>query len=146
MKTAYLLLLTLSSIACLLARPLPGGDGAVIKANSPLPRGERVPRPARSSTGTGRVRGLSARSSPTIKRSTHFSNNHPRPTRANALNTHQQVTTKSAGPAKSPARIVAPAITDLRHRNPNPAVLGGPVKSQVNGTGSISGTGMNRRR
>jgi hypothetical protein len=124
MKAAYLLLLVLS----------------------PLPWGEGVPRPALSSAGARRVRGPSAQPSRSVIRSTQPLTIRPRPIRANAPKVHQPVASKPAGAAKSITRAAAPTSTNVRHRSPNPAIVGGPAKTPVKATGSLNGTGMSRRR
>jgi len=139
MKVASLLLLILSAIACLVARPL------LVESASPLPWGEGVPRPAVSSAGAGRVRGLSVQPSRSINRSTQSSNNRPRSIRANSSIVHKPATNKPAGAAKRVTRAAAPTSTNVRHRSPNPAVIGGPAADKANETGSLSGTRMNRR-
>ena len=141
MKAAYLFL-ALSAIASHLARPF------LVGFAGPLPWGEGVPRPASSSVRqlTETVRGRSAQPSRSINRSTHSSNVQPRPIRANALHVHQPGTDKPGGAAKSVTRIVAPTVTNVRHRSPNPAVVGGPAADKANGIALVSGTRMNRRR
>jgi len=139
MKATYPIL-----VLCVLVG-LPAGP-LLVESASPLPWGEGVPRPALSSAGAGRVRGLSAGPSRSIIRSTHSSNVHPRPVQANALNVHQRVANKPAGGAKSVTRAAAPTFTNVRHRGPNPAIVGGPAKTQAKTTSSLSGTGMSRRR
>ena len=145
MKTACLFLV-LCPIACLLGRPLPRTEGAIVGTASPLPGGERGPRPASSSAGAGRVRGLSGQPSQSIHRSSRSSTVRPRSIRTNAQNVHQPGEKRPAGAAKGAPRIVAPAITNVRHRSPNPAIVGGANGSKSNGTGSLSGTRMNGRR
>jgi len=146
MKMVYLSLLVLSPIACLVAHPLPAEQGTANKANSTLPRGVGVPRPALSSAGAGRVRGLSAKPYREFNRSTQSSNTHPRPTSGNAVNVHTPGTNKATGAAKTVNQAAGPKISDVRHHNPNPAIIGGPEKVQSKMTGSLSGTGVSKRR
>ena len=79
----------------------------------------------------------------------------------NAL--HQPGPDKSAGAAKgglirneavnialavrtpSVVRPTVPALNNVRHRSPNPAVVAGSVNSDSRNTGAINGTRMNRR-
>jgi len=169
MKAAYLLLV-LCPVACLLACPLlvesasalPSGEGGFVEAASPLPRGEGVPRPALSSarqlTGT---RGLSGPRSEQVSRHKQPPTSPRRPAVGNPARVRQPGTDNSVRAAKSGfsghaglsnvrapsvTRIVAPTVNNLRHRSPNPAVVGGPAADKANGTGSVSGTRMNRRR
>jgi hypothetical protein len=54
---------------------------------------------------------------------------------------------KSTVPAR-PRTMVRPApatLSSVRHRGPNPAVIGGLGNTMTSSTGSISGTGMHRR-
>jgi len=148
MKAAYLLLLSLVPLSSLLTCPLSWAEGAFVEAASPLPRGEGAPRPASSSVRqpTETVRGLSAQPPRSVTRYTHSSDIRPRPLRAIAPNVHQRVADKPAGAARSVTRATAPTFTNVRHRSPNPAIVGGPAKTQVKATGSLSGTSMNRRR
>jgi len=161
MKATCLLLLILSPIASLLARPLPRGEGPVIKAASPLPRADGIAGRASSSAGAGRVRSLSSPRSQREIRHTQLPASRQRLAVRNSARVRQPATNNSARPAdrgftarstvtsaraSSAPRIATPTANNVRHRSPNPAGLGGPMKSQTNGTGSISGTGMNRRR
>jgi len=143
------------------ASPLPRGEGAFVEAASPLPRGEGVPRPALSSAGAGRVRGLSGPRSEQVSRHKQPPTSPRRPAVGNPARVRQPGTDNSVRAAKSGfsghaglsnvrapsvTRIVAPTVNNLRHRSPNPAVVGGPAADKANGTGSVSGTRMNRRR
>jgi hypothetical protein len=155
MKAAYLLLLILSLIAFLVARPL------LAESARPLPWGEGVPRPASSSAGAERVRGLSGPRSEQVSRHKQPPASPRRPTVGNPARVRQPGTDNSVRAARSGfighagvsnvrapsvTRIVAPTVNNVRHRGPNPAVVGGSAKTQANGTGSVSGTGMSRRR
>lgn len=42
-------------------------------------------------------------------------------------------------------RPAAPSVNSVRHRSPNPAVVGGPVYFHSSSTGAINGTRMKRR-
>jgi hypothetical protein len=146
MKTAFLLFLVL----CPLAQP-----GAV-----PLPRGEGVPRPAFSSAGAGRVRGHSGPAYQRLGRPKQLPNSRHRSMPGNAL--HQPGSNKSGGaavggliphetvnnalPVRTPSvvRPTVPALNNVRHRSPNPAVVGGSAPSHSSNTGAINGTRMNR--
>lgn len=46
---------------------------------------------------------------------------------------------------RSVARPVGPSIENVRHRTPNPAVVGGSANSTTKNTGAINGTRMNRK-
>jgi len=50
-------------------------------------------------------------------------------------------------PVQPPAviRPGGPALDHVRHRGPNPAVIGGTMNSNTGNTGAINGTRMNRR-
>jgi hypothetical protein len=81
----------------------------------------------------------------------------------NAMNLHQPGADKSGGALKGglihneivnnalPVRtqsVVRPAVLSLnnvRHRGPNPAVVGGSVSSDSRNIGAINGTRMNRK-
>jgi len=153
MRAAYAILV-LSSVACLLAgplllesaSPLPLGEGAAVDAASPLPRGEDVARPVLSSAGAARVRGLSAKPSRIVNRSTPSLNIHTRSTRASASKVHPPGTNKTVGAAKTVTQTAAARTDNVRHRSPNPAIVGGPAKTEAKATNSLSGTGMSRRR
>ena len=82
----------------------------------------------------------------------------------NTMNLHQPGSDKSSGVAKSGfirnetvnnawavrtpnvARPTALSIDNVRHRSPNPAVVGGPANSHGSNTGAINGTHMNRKQ
>ena len=146
MKAALLLLLVSNPITCLLARPLLTDDRTVNRAAGPVSRGDGLRRPARSSVGAGRVTVHSAQPSRSVNLSTRSSNLRKRTTGANAPNVRAPGTSKPAGAAKSIPRIAAPTITAARHRGPNPATIGGAGTNKATGTGSVSGTGISRRR
>jgi hypothetical protein len=79
------------------------------------------------------------------------------------MNLHQPGSDKSGGVAKggliqhqtlnnalavrtpSVVRPTVPALNNVRHRSPNPAVVAGSVNSDSRNTGAINGTRMNRR-
>jgi hypothetical protein len=81
----------------------------------------------------------------------------------NAMNLHQPGSDKSGGAAKGgliqnetvnnalpvrPPSVVRPAVPSLnnvRHRGPNPAVVGGSANADSRNTGAINGTRMNRK-
>jgi len=59
----------------------------------------------------------------------------------------QNETVNNALPIRSPS-VVRPAVASLnniRHRGPNPAVVGGSANSGSRSTGAINGTRMNRK-
>ena len=79
------------------------------------------------------------------------------------MNLHQPGSDKSGGAAKggliqnetvhnalpvrpsSVVRPTAPSLNNVRHRGPNPAVIGGSANSDRRNTGAINGTRMNRK-
>jgi|SRR5208283_2434338 len=81
----------------------------------------------------------------------------------NAINLHKPVSDKSGGvvkggltqnetgnhvlPVRSPSivRPTVPPLDNMRHRSPNPAVVGGSANSITKNTGAINGTRMNRK-
>jgi hypothetical protein len=81
----------------------------------------------------------------------------------NVMNVHQPGSDKSSGGAKSgfirngtannalavrPANVLrptAPSFNNVRHRNPNPAVVSGSLTSHGANTGMIDGTRMNHK-
>ncbi len=81
----------------------------------------------------------------------------------NAINLHQPGPDKSGGAAKggliqtetvnnalpvrppSVVRPTVPSLNNVRHRGPNPAVVGGSANLQSRNTGAINGTRMNRK-
>ena len=81
----------------------------------------------------------------------------------NAMNLHQPGSDKSGGAAKggfirnetvnnalpvrtpSVVRPTVPSLNNVRHRGPNPAVVGGSANSHSSNTGAINGTRMNRK-
>lgn len=56
-------------------------------------------------------------------------------------------TVSNAVPVRQPsvAPHTRPAPNNQRHRDPNPAVIGGPMTAKAGNTGTINGTRMNRR-
>jgi len=139
----------------------------------PLAWGEGVPRPAFSSVGTahrpvqgsaGRARDHSGPISQKKNLPKQLPNRRQGFTAGNPVNLGQPGSSKLAAGAKSgfvrsetfnntlaaraPSafRPTAPMLDSVRHRSPNLAVVGGPAKTQANGTGSVNGTRMNRRR
>jgi len=56
-------------------------------------------------------------------------------------------TVKNALPVRPPCvvRAAEPSLSNVRHRGPNPAVVGGPVNSNSRNIGALNGTGMNRK-
>ena len=96
-------------------------------------------------------------------RSTQFPNNRERSPSGNAMNFRQQAFAKSGGAAKGgliqnetvnnalpvrTSRVVRPTVPSLnnvRHRGPNPALVGGSANLHSRNTGAINGTGMNRK-
>ena len=90
-------------------------------------------------------------------------NNRQRSTSGNAMNLHQPGSDKSGGAAKADSsrtkqpttpclfgRQVSsdptvPSLNNVRHRGPNPAVIGGSANSDTRNTGAINGTQMNRK-
>ena len=84
-------------------------------------------------------------------------------TSGSAMNLHQPDSDKSGGVAKvgltknetvnnamrvrtpSAARPDAPSLNNVRHRGPNPAVVGGSANTIARNPGAINGTSMNRR-
>lgn len=59
----------------------------------------------------------------------------------------QNVTVNNALPVRSPSIVphTGPSPNNLRHRNPNPATIGGLMTSRTAHIGVIDGTRMNRR-
>lgn len=56
--------------------------------------------------------------------------------------------TANSGLPARPRQMAAPAVSSLsnvRHRGPNPAVIGGTMNSKTGNTGAIDGTRMSRR-
>jgi hypothetical protein len=153
------------------ARPAfsPAGAGQVRGHSTPrlvagpLPRGEGVGRPAFSPAGAGQVRGHSAPASPKLNRPKQVLNSRKGSLAGNAMNLHQPDSNKSSGAAKSGfirnetvnnalgvrapsvVRPTAPSFNNVRHRGPNPAVVGGSLNSHGTNTGTIDGTRMNHR-
>ena len=129
----------------------------------PLAWGEGVARLAFSPAGAGRVRGHSAPASPKVNRPKQVLNSRKGSLAGNAMNLHQPDSNKSSGAAKSgfirnetvnnalgvrPPNVVrptAPSFNNVRHRGPNPAVVGGSLNSRGSNTGTINGTRMNHR-
>jgi hypothetical protein len=131
-----------------------------VETPGPLPRGEGVPRPAFSPAGAGRVRGHSRPASQKVNRPKQLPNSRQRSLLGNAL--HQPGSDKSGGAARSgfirnetahhtlpvrtssSVRPTVPALNNVRHRGPNPAVVGGAPNSRSSNGGAINGTRMNR--
>jgi hypothetical protein len=127
----------------------------------PLAWGEGVARPAFSPAGAGRVRGHSGPASQGASRPKPLAST--RSTLGNARSLRQPGSDKSSGAAKSgfirnetvnnalavrPPNVVRPAVpllNNVRHRGPNPAVVGGSLNSHGTNTGTINGTRMNHR-
>jgi hypothetical protein len=61
------------------------------------------------------------------------------------LTSHEAVHKGSLVRVPSVARPTAPALNNVRHRSPNPAVVVGSVNSARRNNGAIDGTHMNRR-
>ncbi len=96
-------------------------------------------------------------------RPNQLSNSRQRSLSGNAMNLHQAGSDKSGSAAKggliqnetvhdawpvrtsSVVRPTVPPFNDVRHRGPNPAVVGGSANSDSRNTGSIDGTRMHRR-
>ena len=100
---------------------------------------------------------------PKANRPNQIPNRQEHSTTANAMNLHKPGSDKSSGavkggliqnekgnhvlPVRSPS-IVRPSVSPLdnvRHRGPNPAVIGGSANSITRNTGAINGTRMNRK-
>src|SRR5208283_435 len=89
--------------------------------------------------------------------------NRKRSITGNAMNLHQSALDKSGGaatgglirnetvknalPVRPPSvvRSAVPSLDNVRHRGPNPAVVGGSANSDSRNTGAINGTRMNRK-
>ena len=145
--------------------PVPGGEGISHAVSElllyPLPRGEGVPQPALLPAGAGRVRGHGGPTSQKVNRPKQLPNSRQRSMPANAL--HQPGSDKFGGAAKgglipnetinnawvvrtpSVIRSTAPSFNNMRHRSPNPAVVGASPNSHSSNTGAINGTRMNRK-
>lgn len=56
-------------------------------------------------------------------------------------------TVNHAPPNRAPSAVhpSVPSLSDVRHRGPNPAIVGGPRSSNTRNTGAIDGTHMNRK-
>jgi hypothetical protein len=157
MKTTCLLFLSISSATLMHGTSYAAPELVLC----PLPWGEGVPRPAFSPAGAGRVRGHWGPPSQKPSRAKQLPNGRQRSLRGNAL--HQPGPDKSAGAAKSGlipneavnialavrtpsvVRPTAPSFNNVRHRSPNPAVVGGSPSSHSSNTGAINGTRMNRK-
>jgi hypothetical protein len=129
----------------------------------PLAWGEGVARPAFSPAGARRVRGHSAPASPKVNRPKQVLISRKGSLAGNAMNLHQPGSDKSSGAAIGglisgkgvnnralvrPPSVVRPAVpllNNVRHRGPNPAVVGGSLNSHGTNTGTINGTRMNHR-
>jgi len=156
MKITCLLLLTMSWAT------LTHGTGYAVPelVLSPFPGGEGVPQPAHSSAGVGRARGQSGPASQKVNRPKQLPNSRQRSLPGNAVNVHQPGSNSSGGAARSRfgaannalivrtpnvVRPIAPSFNNLRHRSPNPAVLGGAPNSHSTNTGTTDGTRMNHK-
>jgi hypothetical protein len=58
---------------------------------------------------------------------------------------NETVNNASAVRTPSVVRPTVPSLNNVRHRSPNPAVVGGSPVSHSSNTGAISGTRMNRK-
>jgi len=136
----------------------------------PLAWGEGVPRPAFSSAGAPhhpvqggarRVRGHFGPTSQKMNLPKQLPNRRQGFPAGNPVNLGQPGLSKLAAGAKSGfvrnetvnnhwtpsvVRPTAQSFNNVRHHSPNLAVVGGPAKTQADGTGSVNGTRMNRRR
>jgi hypothetical protein len=92
------------------------------------------------------------------------SNNRERPGSERSRNSHGPAADKSAGGAQnglarsetinhapsnrasSIARRALPSLSDVRHRGPNPPIVGGVGNSNSRNTAALDGTHMNRKR
>jgi hypothetical protein len=110
-----------------------------------------------------RVRDSSGPASSKVNRPKQLPNGRQRSLPGNAMNLHQPVLNKSGTELKtgfipnetvnnvlavrtpSIVRPTAPSFNNVRHRSPNPAVVGGSANSQSSKTGTINGTRMNRK-
>jgi hypothetical protein len=166
MKTTCLLFLLMSWA------PLAHGPGYAVPESvprpvknvqtpGPLPRGEGVPRPALLPAGAGRVRGHGGPTSQKVNRPKQLPNIRQRSMPGNAL--HQPGSDKFGGAAKgglipnetvnnalpvrtpSVVRSTAPSFNNMRHRSPNPAVVGASPNSRSSNAGAINGSRMIRR-
>jgi hypothetical protein len=161
MKTTCLLFLTMSWATL--------SHEAVL---CPLPLGESVPRSASSAAGAphrpvqGGVGGVSGHRGPAsqkVNRPKQIPNSRQRSLPGNAMDIHRPSSGKSGSAARgvlirdksvnnvvavrtpNVVRPTAPSFNNVRHRNPNPAVVGGSANSQRSNTGTINGTRMNRK-
>jgi hypothetical protein len=100
----------------------------------------------------------------TKERPKHLPNNRDRFPSRNGMNLRQPGSDKSGGTAKGgfirrervnsavspgPPNVIRPGVPSLnnvRHRGPNPAVVGGSPKSDGRNTGTIDGTRVHRKR
>jgi hypothetical protein len=171
MKTTCLLFLAMSwatlmpgtgyAVPELAACPLLWGEGENVGTPGPLPGGEGVPRPAFSPAGAGRVRGHGGPASQKANRPKQLPNSRRHSMPGNAL--HQPGSNRSGAASKSGlvqnetvsnalavrtpsvVRPTAPSFNNVRHRGPNPAVVGGSPPSHSSNTGTINGARMNRK-
>ena len=122
---------------------------------------EGVPRSASSPAGAGRARGHSGPAPQKVTRPKPIPNSRQRSMPGNAL--HQPGSNKSIGAAKgglipnetfnnalvvrppSVVRPTVPSFSKVRHRGPNPAVVGGSSPPLSSNTRAINGTRMNRK-
>ncbi len=132
-----------------------------VETPGPLPGGEGVPRPAFSPAGAGRVRGHGGPAPQKANRPRQLPNSQQGSLPGNAL--HQPGSDKFGGVAKTgfirnetinnalavrTPSVVRPTVlspNNVRHRGPNPAVVGGSPNLHSSNTGSINGTRMNRK-
>jgi len=168
MKTPCLLLLVLCPLAQAGAIPLteavlcplPRAASEGSETAGPLPR-EGVAHPAFSPAGARRVRGDSHPASQNVNRRKPLPGT--RSTMGKVMNVHQPGSAKSSGGAKSgfsrsetvnnalaarPPNLLRPSVpsfNNVRHRNPNPAVVSGSLTSHGGNTGTLVGTRMNHK-
>ncbi len=100
---------------------------------------------------------------PKANRPNQAPNHREHSTSGNAMNLHEPGSDKSGGaakagfiqneignsalPVRSPSVIspTVPPLDNVRHRAPNPAVIGGLANPKTKDTGTINGTRMNRK-
>lgn len=63
----------------------------------------------------------------------------------NGLAQNQTVNHAPSNRAPSAVRPSVPSLSNVRHRGPNPAIVGGARSSNTRNTGAIDGTHMNRK-
>ncbi len=138
------------------AEPAASTDGQAHHRNGPAERRDQRRGPA-----TNQPRG---RGSPTTANGPkRLPNDRERPAPGNPINIRQPASNRSdaarterlmqsdrinrALPVQPPA-VIRPggsALDNVRHRGPNPAIIGGTMNSNTGNTGAINGTRMNRR-